>query len=149
MLSLIFEYKLTKMLFQLILSVIIFSLVTVVSFIEIERRKKAKEFKHIPTAKECPILGTTLFFKFYKMNELKRYMDEIVISPICKLFVGPMMIIIVSDPEALSEIAHSPAFSERGFFIRFFPWPKGLISIERNLSILSYFWDDHCNESFR
>lgn len=125
--------NLLKMLFQLLLSVLIFITTTVISYFEIQRIKKSQLLRHIPTIKECPIIGTTMFFKFYKMTEFKRYMDEMITAPVCKIFAGSVMAIFVSDPEILYEIANSKAFAERPFVMRYFPWPMGLLTAERKL----------------
>lgn len=116
--------------FSVTICLLIFLITTIISYFEFNRLKLSRRFKHIPSVKECPIIGTKFFFTAFKMTEFHRYMEEMIIAPVCKLFIGPILVLIVSDPEKLQEITNSPAFLERPFWMRFFPWPKGLLSCE-------------------
>lgn len=118
------------MTFDIIVLFFIFTLTTLLFYIEITRLKLSRKFKHIPSVKPCPILGTTQLFTFYDMTQFKRYVQELGFAPVTKIFLGPMMVFLASDPDVMYEISHSPAFLERPFFMRFFPWPKGMLSCE-------------------
>lgn len=100
----------------------------VILYYEVKRLKLSARFKHIPSVKEFPIIGTTYFFNTFEMKYFIKYMEEMCYVPLLKIFIGPILVLIVSDPEVLEEVLQSPAFLERPFFMRFFPYDMGILS---------------------
>lgn len=113
---------------MIIVTLILGVAILTIIFFEIKRLKLSFRFKHLPSVCEFPIIGTTYFFNTFEMKYFDRYMKEMIIAPVSKLFIGPLLVINVADPEIMQEIHQSSAFLERPVFMRFFPYDTGLIS---------------------
>lgn len=118
------------MFFTILFTFFFVFIVSVVIYVEYERKKIGKTLQHIPSVQECPIIGTKVIFSFFEMTEYKRYIKELVYEPVLKMFVGPKCVLILSDPDALQEVLNNPAFSDRPYLMRFFPYVRGIVSSE-------------------
>lgn len=116
--------------FLIIFLLFVTVLCCIVAYIEYERRRVNKTLRHIPSVQEFPIIGSKVIFSFFEMTEYKRYIKELVYEPVLKMFVGPKCVLILSDPDALQEVLNNPAFSDRPYLMRFFPYLRGIVSSE-------------------
>lgn len=94
----------------------LFLIACVLIYFEVKRIILSYRFKHIPSYREIPIIGTSLVLeKNFLSGEFVKVFNDISHHSLTKLFLGPKLIFLVSDPETVKNILLGTNFVEKSF----------------------------------
>lgn len=110
------------MIFTLMLAVIVLLAILV----ERPRRRISKLVKHLPGPTEYPLVGSKYALFPNKITDIVSLSEEICTGPIAKLFFGPRLVLIISDPEAFETILNEKSCLERPYLFEFIHLDFGL-----------------------
>lgn len=96
--------------------------------IEIKRKRIHKQFKHIHSDKEFPIIGNVPFFQFKKSNTFVQIAHALGTKPLAKFTSFGSLIFVVNDPDVLQKIFLSPIFHKRSDAMRFLEMETALFT---------------------
>lgn len=127
------------MIVQLFPSILVFIL-TIVLYFEFKRLKLSRKFKHIPSIKECPIIGTKYVYqaKYDDLKDVGKVLRNWIVNSVCKFFIGPKMFLVASDPELLQRVFRSPKMSYRSSATKLMPFPKGIVFSDCKRSVVCF-----------
>lgn len=117
---------------QVIIGVLLTVLITVAFGMEFKRQKLRARYKHILTAKEFPFIGTKFILSQFDMSEFLRYFKELYTAPIGKVFIAHRVAFVISDPEAIKDIAQSNVCLERPLHLKFWPYWNSIMTNRYN-----------------
>lgn len=106
----------------------IITTLSIAVYVEWERQKLSKLVKHIPGPREIPVVGSMFALKPKTNNEMGALFDDIAFAPITKVFLGPRLIVVISEPKAMYQFFTSRACLERPFLLKFLKLDGGLIT---------------------
>lgn len=113
---------------QVIAFIVLGVIVAAALTVEIKRQQLSARLKHIPSAKEFPIIGTKYILSMVDMGEFLRYFQEMYTAPIGKIFIGYKVAYVISDPETLKDIAESNVCLERPVHMKFWPYWRSIMT---------------------
>lgn len=93
---------------------------------EIQRRKLSQIVKHLPGPRELPVLGSDFVLKNDDITDFQNLDDRQCTAPVMKIFLGPKLVLLVSDPGVLQQLLNS--CQEKPYLINFFNLEYGLFS---------------------
>lgn len=96
--------------------------------IETKRLVFHRQFKHIPSNREYPIIGSSFTIRCSKTNEFVKVSDLLCPAPISKFTAFGELVFAISDPGITQKVLLSPVFHKRSDTIRFFEMENALFT---------------------
>lgn len=93
---------------------------------EIPRRRLSKKVQHLPGPKEYPLVGSKYALFPNKITDIVTLSEEVCTAPITKLFLGPRLMLVISDAEAFEVILNERSCLERPYIFEFIHMDYGL-----------------------
>lgn len=96
--------------------------------IETKRLAFHRQYKHIPSNRELPIIGNFFSIRCSKTNEFVKVSELLCPAPISKFTAFGEHVFAVADPAVVQKILLSPVFHKRADTVRFFEMENALFT---------------------
>lgn len=94
--------------------------------VELPRRRLSKKVEQLPGPREYPLVGSKYALFPNKITDIEALSEEVCTAPIAKLFLGPRLLLLISDAEAFEVILNEKSCLERPYIFEFIHMDYGL-----------------------
>lgn len=96
--------------------------------IELKRLKFHKQFEHIHSLEEYPVIGNLPFLKLKKGSDFIQLAQRLGSKPITKFTAIGSSLFVINDPVMLQKVLLSPVFYKRSKCMRYFEMENALFT---------------------